>query len=222
MPLGPKTNHPTFGMIGASRVTCGPGGLYAFGSRIKHSAFIDITIRRASLERDLNHDWFYGEDELIEVRLTEAQWATFVSSLNVGFGVPCTLCHVMCERQGEVPKPEDSIAQAKMEAREEGRSVMSRLKALCNRLDDAVVNPKKTELREILRDLKIAVDNFPGNHAYLYRSFEEHVENVVTDAKASVEAHYMAVATRAQMVEGYAPPKLIEETGETGEAGETA
>lgn len=115
------------------------------------------------------------------------------------------------ERQGEVPKPEDSISQAKMEAREEGRSVMSQLKSLCDRLKDAVVNPKKTELKVILRDLEIAVGNFPGNHAYLYKSFEEHVENVVTDAKASVEAHYMAVATRAQLVEGYTPPKLIEE-----------
>ncbi len=214
MPFGPKTNHPTFGMIGASRVTCGPGGLYAFGSRIKHSAFIDITIRRASHKRDLNQDWFYGEDELVRVRLTEAQWATFVSSLNVGFGVPCTLCDVMRERQGEVPKPEDSIAQAKNEARKNAEDTMDLLSHILQRLEYAIQNPKKRELSELARDLKIAIGNYPANHAYLYSSFEKHVENVVTDAKASVEAHYMAVATRAQLVEGYAPPKMIEETGE--------
>lgn len=217
MPDGEKKTHPTYGMIGASRVTCGTTGLYAFGSRIKHNAFIDITIRRASQERSLNRDWFFGDKELITVRLTEAQWATFVSSMNVGFGVPCTLCHVMHEPQGEVPKPVDSIAQAKHEARKEAASVMERLKSLCGRLKDAVVNPKKTELKEIVRDLEVAVGNFPSNHEFLYKSFEEHVENVVTDAKASVEAHFMAVVTRAQLAEGYHPPALIESAEKDGE-----
>ena len=196
MPQGKHETHPTYGMIGASRVSA-TQGLYCFGSRIRHNAIIEITIRGASIERSLNRDWYHGEEELIAVRLTEAQWATFVSSPNVGYGVPCTLYHVMCERRGEVPKPEDSIAQAKHEAKKDAAEMISDLQGLCEDLERVVEEPKKRELREILHRLKIAVGNFPGNHKFLYESFEEHVENVVTDAKASVEAHFTAIATRA-------------------------
>lgn len=197
MPQGPKTTHPTYGMIGASRVTCGPGGVYLFGSRIRHNAFIDIIIRRASHERDLNHDWYHGDEELISVRLSEAQWASFVSSLNTGFGVTCSLQYIGREKCGEVPAPEDSIAQAKHEAREHARKATESLQKAVSRLEQIMQNPKKSELKELLHELKVAVGNFPSNHAYLYKTFEEHVEKVVTDAKATVEAHFTAVATRA-------------------------
>lgn len=191
-----KETHPTYGMIGASRVSAQPG-VYCFGSRIRHNAFVEITIRGASLSRHLNHDHYFADNELISVRLTEAQWATFVSSPNVGMGVPCSLDHVLMERCGEVPPPADSISQAKHEARKEAAELMEQMNALCGELEKAVEEPKKRELRDILRRLKCAVGYFPSNHAYLFKSFEEHVENVVTDAKASVEAHFTAVATRA-------------------------
>lgn len=197
MPFGPKKTHPTYGMIGASRVTCGGKGIHLFGSRIRHNAFIDVVIRRASHERDLNHDWFHGGEELISVRLSEAQWASFVSSLNVGFGVTCTLEHIGREECGEVPPPEDSIAQAKEEARDEALRATESLRKAVAKLEQIVQNPKKSELKELLHELKVAVGNFPSNQAYLYKAFEEHVEKVVTDAKATVEAHLTAVATRA-------------------------
>lgn len=196
MPNGPKEKHPTYGMIGASRVSAQPG-IYCFGSRIRHQAFIEITIRRAEIERDLNRDWFHGDEELISVRLTESQWATFVSSPNMGYGVPCSLDHVMRERCGPVPPPEDSVSQAKHEARKDAAELVADLQGLCDKLEKAVEEPKKRELREILHSLKCAVGSFPSGHAFLYESFEEHVENVVTDAKASVEAHFTAIATRA-------------------------
>src|SRR3546814_5396409 len=59
-----------------------------------HQNFVSIRICRSSLNRDLSNDWHYGKDQMMEVNMSEAQWATFVSSMNVGSGTPCTLASV--------------------------------------------------------------------------------------------------------------------------------
>ncbi len=198
MPDDTKHTHPTYGMIGASRVTSGPKGLHLFGSRIRHSAMVDITIRRASIERSLNRDWFHGEaDGLITVRLTEAQWATFVSSMNIGYGTPCSLTRVGTQDCGPVPPPDNSIAQAKHEAKKQAARAVSDLMHICERMENAAQNPKKREFAELIHQLRVAVGSFSGNHQFLYDSFEEHVENLVTDAKASIEAHFASIAMRS-------------------------
>jgi hypothetical protein len=77
------TTHPAFGQIGASRVS---GHIQLYDSDFHHNAYMTISIRRSELHRSLNRDWHYGRDELIEVALSEAQWATFVSAPNIGSG----------------------------------------------------------------------------------------------------------------------------------------
>ena len=91
-----RENHPAYAMIGASRVSQfgGGGGARLFGSDFGHQHYVTISIRRASLGRSHQSEHAYGEEELIEVALSEAQWATFVSSMNVGHGVQATLTRV--------------------------------------------------------------------------------------------------------------------------------
>lgn len=78
--------HPAYAMIGAARVTTmtAGGGARLFGSDFRHQAYVTVTIRTASLSRTAQAEYIHGETELIEVALSEAQWATFVSSMNVG------------------------------------------------------------------------------------------------------------------------------------------
>src|SRR4051812_4593225 len=93
--------HPAWAMIGASRVQNGGPGATLFDSDIRHQHTVRVSISTASRRRDLNRDWLHAEREFVEVEMSEAQWASFVSSMNVGNGVPCTLRR--CEGEYEVP-----------------------------------------------------------------------------------------------------------------------
>jgi hypothetical protein len=83
--------HPSWAMIGASRVSHSAGGSALFDSDIRHQHTVTVSISTASRRRDLNRDWLHAEREFVEVEMSEAQWASFVSSMNAGSGVPCTI-----------------------------------------------------------------------------------------------------------------------------------
>src|SRR4051812_19636627 len=89
--------HPAYGMIGASRVNWAGNGTNLFGSDFRHRNTVRIQIHGADVRRDLSHDWIHADSRrsLVEVELSEAQWAGFVSTLNVGDGVACTIRHVV-------------------------------------------------------------------------------------------------------------------------------
>ena len=84
-----KTTHPRWGIIGASRYTT--SGEYLFGSSIKNHSGIAITISHAIKYDTDGHESLLPEKTIAEVHLTEYQWGQLVSTLNCGFGVPCTL-----------------------------------------------------------------------------------------------------------------------------------
>jgi hypothetical protein len=72
--------HPAFGMIGASRVSSSPPGATLFDSDIRHQHTVTVRIATATRRRDLNHGWLHRKREFVEVEMSEAQWASFVSS----------------------------------------------------------------------------------------------------------------------------------------------
>lgn len=82
--------HPAFAQISASRVS---GGTYLYGSDFQHHNYVTISIKlsESHQRKGSGRDWAFGREEILEVALSEAQWATFVSTMNVGDGVQCTL-----------------------------------------------------------------------------------------------------------------------------------
>lgn len=83
-----EIEHPAFGMIHASRIS-GQRNLFMVDYPQGH--FVRLTIAPATLIRDLSNDWVHSRAyPLIEVDLSEVQWARMISSMNTT-GVPCTL-----------------------------------------------------------------------------------------------------------------------------------
>jgi hypothetical protein len=80
--------HPAFGNICVSRPS---GSATLFGSELKHQHYVSITINRAEKHRSLHRDWIFGKDTILEISMSESQWATFVASSGMGGGTPCTL-----------------------------------------------------------------------------------------------------------------------------------
>ena len=108
------TTHPAFAQIAASRVS---GHTALYDSDFRHNAYMTIKIRTSELHRNLHHDWHFDREEIIEVALSEVQWATFVSAPNMGSGVPCTLQRLNGKQIPQLPDPESRADQFNAEMR---------------------------------------------------------------------------------------------------------
>lgn len=196
--------HPSFAQIGASRVS-GQANLY--GSDFAHQHYVTISIRTSELHRGLSRDWHFGRKELIEVALSESQWATFVSSMNVGSGVPCTLqCHDGKLIPG-LPSPEPLTNKFNDEMMQTMSDIQGDMKDLIAQVDAlGLSKAKSTELKRQLETIKCRVTQSTG---FVAKQFEKHVEDVVESAKIEVNAYVMNQVTRAGLDSLKAPISLL-------------
>lgn len=200
---GTKYDHPAYGMIGASRGTS--DGTALFGTDFLHRNVVTITIRRASLGRELSRDWHHatGED-LISVQLSEAQWATFVSTLNIGDGVPCTLDRVAGKGMPLIPyrqqrdeherEMDDRLATLAQAVDQTRTAIAKQLPTLSGKRREAVMQ----HLDKLHQDL---TSNIPWSREQLGR----HLKRVVESAKTEVSAYATSILTRlgiARLAEG--------------------
>lgn len=182
---GTEEEHPAYALIGASRVSSTPGAVL-FDSDIQHGHSVIVHISTASRRRANNHDHTYAEKQLIEVQMSEAQWASFVSSMNTGPGVPCT----MLRREGEMI-PGLPYAPRLAESMKEVRGAAEKY---TQNIADAFAAYEEKKTAENLRSLRAAIENAPANMAYVAESLTEHAENVVQRARVDVESMVTAKA----------------------------
>lgn len=181
--------HPAWGLIGASRVSSSPPGATLFDSDIHHQHYVVVRLKRARRTRNLHRDWKHGDEQIVEVAMSEAQWASFVSTMNAGDGVPCTIERVGWEDMpGIEDEPRlaasiDEVSQAATKAIDEIRTAFD------------VYNEGKTAAN--LRSLESAIKNAPNNMGFAAQSLSEHAENVVQRARADIEA---IVASKAEQL----------------------
>jgi hypothetical protein len=186
--------HPAWALIGASRVSSSPPGAVLFDSEIRHQHYVSVKLSRVSRRRNLNRDWLHGEKQIIEVAMSEAQWASFVSSMNTS-GVPCTIEYT--QEDGIVPgMPYEPRLQESMdEVRNAADEAIAEVaKAF------AAYEEKKNAAN--LRNLKFAIANMPSNMSFAASSLTEHAENTVQRARADIEAMVTATAERLGLESG--------------------
>lgn len=193
-----RIDHPSFAMIGATRVTGGATSL--FGSPVRVGSYVEITISRASCrERDLRED-YRPETRLATVRMSETQWAALISRMNVGDGVPATLSYGPPEGTGLAQYPEiDARSDAEKRSAaisdtlrknlEAAQETLAKLKAI----SEGKGSIPKTDLKEAVRSLEIALANAPSNFRYAADELTKHMDKVVTTAKTELNAHAMAL-----------------------------
>jgi hypothetical protein len=188
-------SHPAFGFISAHRVSSTPGATL-FDSDIQHSHFMRVTLSRATRKRDLNRDWLHPTSELIEVDMSEAQWAAFVSSTNTS-GVPCTLSWLTGEGQvpGLIPAPR--LHKSITEVQNAADKAFAQVKEAYAALEALPSNAGVKARREAMSRVKWAIENAPKNISYAADTLTEHTENVVQRARADIEA--MVVQKAEQM-----------------------
>ena len=186
-----REKHPSYGMVGFSRITHGGarGGTNLFGSSLSHHHTIALRIKQATKIRSLNEDRYYGDETIIEVEMSPAQFAEAITTLNVGDGVPCTVRRI--GKQGVENCPETSMRQlfeaefedACVETSDIAFNLIKKAEALLDQKTVKVSDRK--ELLELLRKISI---NLRSNLPFIGTQFNEAMDKVVTDAKSSFEA----------------------------------
>lgn len=201
--------HPAFGQLRASRQQ--GGNLALYGSDFRHDTTIAISISRSILNRDLSRDWHHAGEELIEVVLSEAQWATFVSSLNCGTGVPCTIRHVDRESMPDIPlRNERDVVSEELDARV--KRVTEHLNAAIADVEANLVGLSKAKRDAIMARIIKAQREVSDSMPFAAKSFSEHVEKTVEKAKIEVEAYMHGHIVRAGLAAlGAQPPISIGE-----------
>ncbi len=180
-------SHPAWVLIGASRVSGTPGAVL-FDSDIRHNHYVSVKIEEAERKRDLNHDYIHGRKRIIEIDMSEAQWASFVSSMNTT-GVPATLR----AREDDYLIPEMPYAPRLQVSMDEVHGAAEKAQA---KVEEAFAAYKEHKTAANLRALEIAVGHITPNMDFVAKSLGEHAENVVTKARADIEAYVVSKANQ--------------------------
>lgn len=186
-----KTTHPSFAQVSASRRS---GHLALYGSDFVHNNHVVLSISTSELHRDLSRDWRFDREKLIEIALSEAQWATLVSSLNVGSGVPCTL-QWHGERIPALPMPSSRADQFGNEMQKDFAEAIESIDTLLASIDDMKVSKVKKD--EIRRNAEVARSKLTSAAPFVASQFGEHMEEVVEAAKVEVHGYTQNLIARA-------------------------
>jgi len=202
---GERHTHPAFAQIGASRVS---GHAHLYDSDFNHQHYITIRICGSEMGRGLSNDWHFARKEYIEVSLSEAQWATFVSSMNVGSGVPCTLQHLNGQSVPQLPAPENKADKFSEEMGDTLKEAVQMLRKLNADVSESVSGKKKAE--ELSRSIERIIGSISGSAKFVAEQFDEHIERTVERAKVEVNAYVTSHVQRAGLEAlGVTPIKLI-------------
>jgi hypothetical protein len=182
--------HPAFGKATINRMSSTPGSVL-FDSEIRHGSTVRLSFFECSRKRDLNRDWLHATREVLEVEMSEAQWAALVSSFGNGNGVPVTLRRTSAQRfplesTPEIPF-EPRLALSTEETVTAADRAFEKIKAAAKAVEE---KPTKANIRTLMNH----IENAPRNIEFAAQSLTEHVENVVTKAKFDIESMVTAHA----------------------------
>ena len=189
--------HPAYGQLEIVRTT---GYTELYDSEFKHSHFITIRLYQSELHRNLARDWHMAGHRapLAEINLSEAQWATFVSAVGTGGGVPCTIKSVDGRPMPRIPERRQEPIY-KQEGETAINAAVRHLEVLRDKVSDTASKLSKKDQAALLSDVRDAISKINSTLPFISKSFGEHMENVVEKAKAEVHGYVMGHLVRAGM-----------------------
>lgn len=199
---GERHTHPAFGVISVSKGTASHGGAVLFGSDLNHRSVLTVSVSTASLDRHLNRDWVHSEREVVQFHMSEAQWASFVSSQG-GLGIPITFAHRPVDDAPlqfipQIEKPETLIETFEREIREKCEGYIAAAAELAERLQQCSEEGKmsKATMKELLGlATKLSV-GMPNSMGFVQKQMREAMEKNVTAGKIEIEAFVDDLAKR--------------------------
>ena len=180
--------HPAYGWVHVNRAHVSNPGAVLFDSEIRHQEIVTLRISQASQKRDLHRNWIHEGKTFIEIEMSMAQWAALVSSFG-GSGVPVTIRRTETEMivPGLPFKP--VLGESLAEVRGAARDLLADIKRARDDYEAAIARKAGAkELKALRSTLHYLIENGEANVTFAAKSLNEHAENVVTKARADIEA----------------------------------
>lgn len=177
-------NHPAFGQIQVSRIS---GQIDLYGADYTHEGYVAIRIHTSKAKRRYHRFWYHQKEDIIEVCLSYAQWSAFVSSMNVGSGVNCTITRKGYEM---VPGIEPIEDEADLHIKEIDDTLAGGHKAL--RDLDKAIDDLKIPLKakgELKWKVEVARRSIGSSYEFIKESFGEFVESKTERMKANIHSY---------------------------------
>jgi hypothetical protein len=197
----PET-HPAYGLIGISRWTAGGardrGAYRLFGSSVDNHSGISLEISRCEVVHDLGDDHYFESDHIIEVMMSESQFASLITTMNSGPGVPCTIRTIEGEPMGplpNVPMRAEKIRQTfakKMEKWKHQFDAMgAEIEELMKKKSLLAVDKKR------INDLTATIaQEMEGNLTFLMDQFNDSADEIVAESKTEISGFIEAAVRR--------------------------
>jgi len=217
MKFDDRETHPSFGVIGWSRQhTVGGGdGPNLFGSDLKHGNLISVHISRASRTRDLSKSWIFEDKRLIEVVMSASQFADFLTTPNMGSGIPCTIKRTEHEVTEDYPSFETEADLHKKEVKQTLKSAKNIGRALLDKMKTMQGGKtiKKGDFSELMRGVEKMIQEVHDNVPFVENSFRRSMEKTISAGKAEIESYIESRIRSAgleKLAEDFQAPELID------------
>jgi hypothetical protein len=205
--------HPSWGMIGAYHTSGGARQL--FGSDVSNHNTVMIKIKHAQKSRDLGRDWTMGTDTICEIELTALQFAEFLTNMNVGDGVPCTVRYTCNDGNIKYQEEKSKVDVILTERDHIVDRASSSLKEVGIELADLINNKKipKSVGNSLLHKLSTALSDLEGSNFEFYRKqAAKEIDTLVVEAKSQISEYVASkiysVGLEALVNAADATPKL--------------
>lgn len=188
--------HEAFGMAGLTRVSGYNDRM--FGSDVPHNGWIELTVYKGAVKRDLNQEWFSEDGQHVVVQLTHSQFSEMISNMNCGHGVPCTVKAVAGKRM-QPPPMIDRSNQYTEEFRSDLEDIASGMDSAIEKMTALFekTGATKKEKESVLKELQRVKQDIGKNLPFVEKQFGRCINKATDDAKRNIEGHMMNVALSA-------------------------
>lgn len=183
-----RRTHPSYGKIAFTRTNS--TGTEFFGSELKQDNYVSLEIHNAEVVRDLSCDRYYPDGPvLVRVRMSSAQFAELITSMNVGSGVCCTIERLAGKKVEEYQPQESRKEFVHNEFKQRMKQFSNQLTQKQKEAKDLI--NKKTLSKEDMRLLNNYIEwltqEISSNIPYFAERFQETMDTVVHEAKLELE-----------------------------------
>lgn len=197
-----ETVHPSFGLIRAGRISSShPIKLFDSVHGHRDAMSIEITGARRIRNEDTHTTSIYQEEQHIEILMSEAQFAHFISSPNTRTGTPCTIQYIGRNKVEECPV-DDTHKNYKKELHQDMTDILTTVERNLQRVEE--LNSKKSPLnkdekQELYDMMYFLRQELRSNIPFLTQRLQEDMNKVVEQAKTDIEAHVSNVIQQMGM-----------------------
>lgn len=168
-------------------------------SNLNHQHYIRLTISCAHENNSDGYSMLMDGPEIVEIYMSEMQFAQAITSMNCGLGTPATLGS-LCGFS--IPGPQ-SIEDDKAAHREnikrmtsKGLEDLAEIREVINGWAKEKKRPTLKEVTDVLKSLDIELSRIPGNFAHIETLLNDRMEERVVQAKSEVNAHVQSTVTQ--------------------------